>query len=187
MKIFFLLFSFLSLGLSTVANSNGDHDKKTRQKATEKAGHIEKDSHKDHDDHDESEKSRHASDKNEEDENKNVGPNKGVTSFDEEKGFSLSEEAKKTFSIQTQKLNGPGPWSLPQSALLFMGEEKNVYRLRDGFFKRVDIESIKKDKDNKITVKSESLKIGDSVVVQGVGFIRIAEVDATSVESGHGH
>ncbi len=188
---FLLVFSFISLSLSSRANPADDHKhehSKKSKETTEKTEPIGNDNHKDdEDDHEKSKNPTHTSDKsNEAGENKNVGPNKGITIFDEEKGFVLSDEAKKTFSLQTQNLTGSSPWSLPKSALLFTGEEKSVYRLRDGFFKKIDVEVIKKDKDRMI-VKSENLKKGDSIVIQGVGFIRIAEVDATSEESSHGH
>lgn len=188
---FLLVFFFLSLSLSSRANPTDDHKhnhSKKSKKVTEKTDPNGNDGHKDdEDDHEKSKKTAHSNDKtNEAGENKNVGPNKGITSFDEENGFALSDESKKTFSLQTQDLTGSSPWSLPQSALLFTGEEKSVYRLRDGFFKRIDVEVIKKDKDRMI-VKSEDLKKGDAVVIKGVGFIRIAEVDATSEESSHSH
>lgn len=117
---------------------------------------------------------------------KNVGPNKGITSYDEEKGFTLSEEAKKNFSLETQVLRGLGPWRVPASALLLTGEEKNVYRLRDGAFKRIDIK-VGKNEAGQVAVNSEDLRNGDSVIIRGVGFIRIAEVDVVSGESGHHH
>lgn len=125
-------------------------------------------------------------DSNAEENSQNIGPDKGVSSFDKEKGFTLSEEAKKNFSIQVKVLEGSGPWSVPDSALLFSGNEKNIYRVRDGFFKRIDITIVKKDKKT-LTIKSNEIKVGDAIVIQGVGFIRIAEVDVTSDDSGHGH
>lgn len=199
MKNLFLIGLFV-LGFSTMVKAAGDndhsghdHEKKGKPHSDKEAkGHSDHDHKKEekpHSDHDhEKEAKGHSDHGNEEKKEgeKNVGPKKGVTSFDEVKGFTLSNEAIKNFSIKTEALEGNGPWVIPATALLLTGEEKNIYRLRDGYFKRIDIEVVEKVA-SKILFKSLEVKSGDSLVVQGVDFIRTAEVDATSGESGHSH
>lgn len=116
-----------------------------------------------------------------------VGPDKGITEFSERSGFKLSPEALKNFDLKYIKLNGDGPWALPKSSIVHSGEETNLFRKRNGFFKRIDFQTIK-NSGNQITVDSDDLREGDEVVVLGLGFLRIAELAATGgVAHGHSH
>lgn len=189
--MYLVVLSVLVLAYAAPAWADDDdhkHDKKPSAPQTEASKQ-----HKDNQDHDHGKEQHkedagheHGHDEEEESGEKNVGPNKGVTSFDEDKGFTLSEEAKKTFALQTQMLKGQGPWTLPTSAILLTGEETNIYRVRDDAFKRIDVEVVKKAQ-GQVQIQSRELRNGDAVVTQGVGFIRIAEADVTSGESGHHH
>jgi hypothetical protein len=202
-KIYLVVFSVLiwASGAPIWADDEHTHGKKpvaskTETKKQNEKAHVHehngaekqnppKESEKDH--HDEAEQDHdHGEEQHKEGGEKNVGPDKGVTSFDEEKGFTLSQEAKKTFALQTQLLKGAGPWTLPTSALLLTGEEINIYRVRDSAFKKINVKIIKKTQ-GQVQIKSTKLSNGDAVVTQGVGFIRIAEADVTSGESGHHH
>jgi len=141
--------------------------------------------HHDHQEHsDENSHEAHGSD-HEEESTSSVGPDKGILAASKEKGISLSEAALKNFDIKTQTLLGPGPWTLPASAKVSALEEVNLYRLRDGHFKRIDFKELKKSTDT-ISVSSSDLKPGDSIVVNGVGFLRIAELAAFG-GAAHGH
>ncbi len=171
------------LGLSTAAQAGKGHNHDKQERSNH--DHEKEDANLDHG-KEEKKNVHHDHDEGENEGEKNVGPNKGVTSFDEEKGITLSEEARKKFSIETEMITGTGPWNLPESVLLLTGEEKNIYRYRDNAFKRIDVEIVKKA-GGQIVLRSPELRNGDSIVVKGVGFIRTAEVDATSGESGHHH
>lgn len=167
--------------------------KSHEHKEGEEEHHDDKD-HKDEDGHNHKKESKegagadhgHGHGEEGETEAKNVGPEKGVTSFDEEIGFKMSAEALKTFSVEKIALNGAGPWTVPTSALLITGEEKSVYRVRNDTFKRIDVTVLSKNKSESV-VQSNELNAGDSLVTKGVGDIRVAEVDVTSGESGHSH
>lgn len=117
-----------------------------------------------------------------------VGADKGITAADEHDGIKLSVEATKNFAMKTQKLtSGVQIWEVPSTAILVSGEEVNVYRLRDGFYKRVDFETVSKTA-GKFKIKSKDLKGGDDVVISGLGFLRAAELSAfSSGDEGHGH
>lgn len=117
----------------------------------------------------------------------NVGSEKGLLDASEGAGIKLSLEALKTFEIRTQKLVGGGPWALPESARVHSGEEVNIFRLRQGFFKRIDFSQHQRSA-GRIVVSSEDLRAGDEVVVSGVGFLRIAELTAFGgAPEGHSH
>lgn len=112
-----------------------------------------------------------------------IGPDKGILEASEKKGIKLSPEALKNFEIKTLKLTGDGPWSIPKSAILYSGEEINLFRLRDGFFKRIDFQTL-----NNGQVDSDDMRENDEIVISGLGFLRTAELAAFGgVEHGHSH
>jgi hypothetical protein len=158
--------SLLPLILATAVSFSAEH---------EKAGH----------EHDEKAEGGEAH--AEEEANPGVGPEKGILSADEHEGFKLSPEAIKSFELQHQKLNGPSPWKLPRTALLLAGEERNIYRVREGNYKRIDFKVLK-DAPDSMTIESSDLKTGDEVVIKGLGFLRIAELSAFGgAPEGHSH
>lgn len=116
-----------------------------------------------------------------------VGPDKGVVEASAEKGIKLSPEAYRNFEIRTFKLTGAGPWDIPASARFFSGEEINLYRLRDGHFKRVDFKLVRHSRE-RLTITSHDLTARDEIAVQGVGFLRMAELIALGgAPEGHSH
>lgn len=120
-------------------------------------------------------------------ESSSVGPDKGITDYDDHSGFKLSSEAVKNFALKFQTLSGKNSWSIPNSAILYSGEEVNVYRVRAGFYKRVDFRLISKD-DKQTQIKSVDLQEGDQIVVEGIGFLRAAEIVVTDgAPEGHSH
>ena len=137
-------------------------------------------------DHHEDEVEEHHTDEPAE-ENPSIGPRKGITVFDEKKGFKLSEEAVKNFAIKTIKLPSGDEWIVPATAVLYSGEEINLYRIRNGFYKRVDFKTLKKS-DKEFQVKSQELQAGDQIVTEGVGFLRAADIVASGgAPHGHSH
>ena len=101
--------------------------------------------------------------------------------------FKLSDKAIANFELKMQSLSGKAPWVLPKTAVMYSGEEVNIYRLRAGSFKRIDF--VQKSKNgNQITIESKDLAVGDQVVIAGVGFLRIAELSAFGgTPEGHSH
>jgi len=168
-----LFFGLLALALaSSIALAAGDADKG--------AGHQE------HEGHSESEGGGHDHEEGEE-EAGNVGPEKGIIEANEKAGFKLSAEAHKNFELKTQKLSGDGPWAIPSAAVVHAGEEVNLFRMRAGFFKRIDFQNIRKSNKD-IVVDSDDMREGDEIVVAGLGFLRIAELAAFGgVAHGHSH
>lgn len=116
-----------------------------------------------------------------------VGPDKGVLEASEEQGIRLAPEAIKTFELETVKINGSQEWIIPASAQVKTLEELNIYRLRAGFFKRIDF-AIVRAFQNQLHISSKELASGDEVVTAGVGFLRIAELVAFGgAAEGHSH
>lgn len=152
-------------------------------KHSEKEEQAEHGKHEEHDEHGEEEGHGHG----EEEKSSSVGPDKGILDASESNGIKLAPQALKNFEIKTQKLTGSGPWTLPSSARFQSGEETNLFRLRNGFFKRVDFTQVKRDAQQ-FVASSKELKDGDEIVVGGVGYLRIAEVTAFGGNAeGHSH
>mgnify|MGYP003375202170 CR=1 FL=1 len=189
MKVSRIIVSFILLlsGWSANAQDQHQHEAEEHDSKVSKdhgndedhANHGKENDHKDHG-------KEAAHEEHEEEAKLNVGSDKGILSFSEENGFVLSPEALTNFKIKSITLKGKEPWSVPTTALLLTGDEKNMYRLRGNTFKRIDIEIIRKN-SNTVQIKSKDLQSGDSIVIQGVGFLRVAELDVTSGESGHSH
>ncbi|MGE3682683.1 MAG: hypothetical protein AB7G93_13240 [Bdellovibrionales bacterium] len=184
MKYFILvvvLFSF-SMG-SLVSRAEGKHEAKEHE---ENEDHEHKDG--EHNGHDEEHKGEEGhGEHGEEEENASVGPEKGIIEANEEKGFKLSPEALKNFEIKTLKLANSPPWNVPSTAKVRSGNEINLFRLRDGYFKRIDFNEVRKQ-GSQIFVASPDLKKGDEIVTIGLGFLRIAELSAFGgLAEGHSH
>lgn len=128
----------------------------------------------------------HKNEEGEHEESTQVGPDKGVLEANEEAGFKLSPEATKNFKLKFQTYNG-GQISLSLDSILQTTEEKNIYRVRNGFIKRIDISVVLKTK-TELTFTSSALQAGDQIVVSGLGFLRMAELAAFGgAPEGHSH
>nr|BFD66061.1 hypothetical protein HAGR004_10830 [Bdellovibrio sp. HAGR004] len=196
MKSFALIILFLLGGALSLAKEN--KEKHQNQEVHKEVGdHHEEKGEDDHDhsdekkDHEEKDGERHEGHEHEggehEEENSSIGPDKGITIFSAADGFKLSPEAIKNFELRTIKLKNVEPWSIPTSAVLYSGEEINIYRVRNGFYKRIDFSIVSKS-EKELKIKTSELKPGDEVVTQGVAFLRTAEIVATGgAPEGHSH
>lgn len=151
--------------------------------------HAEEGKEEEHDEHHEDADEHKDGSHNEHDEESggSVGPEKGILAANKDSGIQLSPAVVRNFEIKTEKVNGKGPWTLPATSILLSAEEVNLYRLRGGFFKRIDFFKVNRTKSH-ITVSSKELESGDEVVTGGIGFLRIAELAAFGgAPSGHIH
>ena len=122
----------------------------------------------------------------EHEENSQVGKDKGIIEATEIDGIKLSIEAEKSFEIVRSKV-AQTTIEIPDKAIVKFLAEVNVFRFRNGFYKRIDFEYVKRLKD-KVQIKSKDLKIGDEVVVRGLEFLRLAEISAFGgAPEGHSH
>jgi hypothetical protein len=114
-----------------------------------------------------------------------VGPDKGIIAKSEE-GMKISPEAFLNFGVKTIPFS-EFKNSIPMTALIEIKDGKYLYRMRDGWIKRVPIKILQKNKDM-IVVEASPLQTKDEVITQGVGFLRAAELVAEQGDSqGHSH
>ena len=103
-----------------------------------------------------------------------------------EDGFKLNATAMKTFEIKTVKIASQ-QIKISKNAIYRGLNEVNIYRFRAGLFKRIDFKTLSQDK-NDYLVSSPDLKIGDGIVVNGIGFLRMAEIAASGgLSDSHSH
>jgi len=168
--------------------NNGDvdsaHDK--RKEVNHKHNsHAEEDDHGERDEHGDHEHGK-ADSRHEHEETSQVGPDKGIVEANESQGIKLSPEAEKNFGLTRIRVSGPSV-EIPKSAIVTAVTEINIVRYRNGFYKRVDFSEVSRSID-KIVVRSEDIKLGDEIVVKGLGFLRIAEIAAFGgAPEGHSH
>ncbi|MBK7961793.1 MAG: hypothetical protein IPK04_11720 [Bdellovibrionales bacterium] len=191
-----LLTAFIYVG-NVHASDEHDHALKKKPKAEspkheehgtheEKKGEVHEAEHK----HSEEEQKDHGHGDEHahgEEENPQVGPNKGILAASEDEGIRLSPEAEKNFEIQKLKITAASSFEIPKDAVVTAGLEVNLYRYRDGFYKRIDFDQISRS-GNKISIRSRDLKNGDEIAITGLGFLRIAEIAAFGgAPEGHSH
>lgn len=194
------------IGLSPARASKSDeHDHKADEKESHSAvkdehGHADEEhteedgeAHADHDDHKKDDE--HAADKDEhghgdehteeEEENSVAGPDKGILEKGE-KGFKLSPEATKTFELKTENIKSK-TIDISKKSLVEIKNDKFIYRIRDGWIKKIAVKVLRKDK-TQATVDLSQFKDGDQIITNGVGYVRTAElVVEEGVTSGHSH
>mgnify|MGYP003393911843 CR=1 FL=1 len=147
------------------------HDAKEAEE-DHKHGEDEKETHEEHEDHDE---------------NARVGPGKGILEASEADGIKLSPEAEKNFGIARQKITSLASIGISKTTVVTAVAEVNVFRYRNGFYKRIDFEEVSRSQD-KIAIRSKDLKMGDEIVIDGLGYLRIAEIAAFGgAPEGHSH
>ena len=188
--IYVFILSALLAGSSLLMAAEGEKHKEDEHEHSEHEGdkndghgghgdeHSDKHVDKPGEKHDDGHGDKHA-----EGESK-VGPGKGIAAASEELGIKLSPQAVKSFEVTTLKV-AKLPMPLPVAAQLFLADDVELYRLRDGFYKRIDF---KKLPGKPLLVSSPDLRIGDEIVTAGVKFIRIAEIAAFGgAPEGHSH
>lgn len=185
---------FGSWGIFSLASDNHtDGSHKKNEKHDEHEEHKEGETHTEGDEHaekgHEEHKDEHGDEKHDENEEEEassvVGPEKGIIEKGEA-GFKLSPEAFSTMALKTSSYSG-GNFALPSKAIVQVKTEKTVFRLRDGWIKRVGVEILKKNNDSLI-ISSSKFRSGDQIVTEGSGFLRIAEIFAEEgAELSHSH
>ncbi|MBX3022770.1 MAG: efflux RND transporter periplasmic adaptor subunit [Bdellovibrionales bacterium] len=109
-----------------------------------------------------------------------VGPGKAVIAADKDKGIKLSEKALKTLDLAFVQVQNPH-LSVPRSAMVYFQDFSAIYRLRDGWFRMVEVEpSINGEQ---ATFSSKDLKQGDQVVVRNGSLLRVVELDVFGPEA----
>ncbi len=102
---------------------------------------------------------------------------KAVYETSAELGMKLNEKALKNIEVQTKKISPSNDQVIPLDSIVNFQDQIGVYRLRDGWFKLINIEILNKD-NRQATVRTNELKGGDDLVIHGADLLRVAEMDA---------
>jgi hypothetical protein len=161
-----------------------DHmeDKKTDSHKEHGSEKDDEHEHKDGKKHEDDEKDEHGHGEEEESIG-GVGKGNAVTAADEHEGIQLSVKSQNAIGLKSESYqNG----CVPVTALVRHQNEVSVYRLRNGWYKRVSVK-VEKIENGQAVIQTDELSQGDFVVVQSVALLRVAELDAFSGEVGHSH
>ncbi|OYZ23535.1 MAG: hypothetical protein B7Y39_04305 [Bdellovibrio sp. 28-41-41] len=91
-------------------------------------------------------------------------------------GFRLTDKAKEAIGVKTKAL-GPKPFKLSANSLVHYSDKVGVYRLRQGWFKLIEVKKTNQD-NGSVLISSSDLKESDDVAVEGVALLRVSEMDA---------
>lgn len=177
-----MMLLLVSLGFAYGSKHSEKHEDKDHKEPASSAKHS------DHEGGDE----KHGHKEGEEDEEEeegaaSVGPGKAITAASKQTGIQLSEKAVQTLGLKTTTIESQNIHRLSPKAVVSFQDEMGVYRLRSGWYKLIEIE-ISSKSAQEIVVKSAELKPGDQIVTEGVGLLRVAELEAFGGSGeGHGH
>lgn len=109
-----------------------------------------------------------------------IGPNKAVTSASDKDGFKLSERANENLNISTKNVKGQTV-IVPRKSLVSFLDFLSVYRLRDGWYRSVEVEPT--FNGDYATFSSKEFRTGDQVVVKNGNLLRVVELDVFGPEA----
>ena len=98
-----------------------------------------------------------------------------------ELGMKLTEKALVNIEVKTVRVGERSQLNCAREALVFYQDQIGVYRLREGWFKLVQVTVIKKNNLEAI-IRSGELRSTDDLVVHGADLLRVSEMDAFESE-----
>lgn len=193
--------SSVVLAIESLAESTAHPQEKKEAKGGDKPeeshahGKEEGNSHAKHSDekeHEKEEEHGHGHGNGHEEEEKEegssrVGPGKAITEASRKKGFKLSEKAVQALRIQLATVQSSRTHRLPFKASVHFQNDSGIYRFREGWFTLVKAE-LQRVSPTEILVRTDEVRPGDQVVIDGVPLLRVAELEAWGGSGdGHGH
>jgi len=109
-----------------------------------------------------------------------IGPGKAVIAANEKEGFKLSEKAKNNLNITAREVNS-ATITVPKKSIISFLDFFSVYRLRNGWYRSVEVEPT--FVGNKATFSSSEIMVGDKVVIDNSGLLRVVELDVFGPEA----
>lgn len=193
MNAIFFVWVLLGIGLVQPAYAHGDEEKShnhdEHEHKSDEHEHKHKSDEQGHDHKHETKNHEHKEGHGHEHEGvSKFGAGKAIEAIqDEGEAFKLAPRAVKTMGIEVQllQMSSGDTIQIPSSALVFFQDEVGVYVLRDGWFRMVELNLIRRD-GPVASIKTKDLKQGDQLVTSGVASLRIAHLEASG-QGGQGH
>lgn len=104
-----------------------------------------------------------------------AGPNMAAQEANLKDGFKLAEKAQEMIGLKTKVLNEK-PFLVPSEALVYFGDKVGVYRLRNGWFKLIEITKPQNANAGAVLTSNEFV-LEDKIVISGVALLRVSEMD----------
>ncbi len=103
---------------------------------------------------------------------------KAVPETSKTDGFRLSEKATRTIGLTAKPIATAPEFTMPERALVRSLDILAIYRIRNGWYKLVPVEIVRR-KESELTVRSHEIKAGtDYVVISGIELLRATEMEA---------
>lgn len=102
-----------------------------------------------------------------------VGKEMAVLEMKDGMGFRLSEKAIQKMGIKTETVTN----AIPKTSYAFFRDKKAVYRLRDGWFKRIDVNG------NQTNLKALGFLPTDKIAINGVPLLRVTDMEVFGAEA----
>ena len=118
-----------------------------------------------------------------------IGANKAVLEFSEAEGIRLSDNALKSFPIETERIKHKtnNQFLVSSSSINIALDKYSVFKLENGHYRQVSVGVIKKVND-KYLIKSTELRNNDEIANSNVSILNITHVFLEDdSEYGHGH
>lgn len=109
-----------------------------------------------------------------------IGPRKAVVAANQKQVFKLSEKALKTLELELMPIEN-SRILVPRNALIQFQDFAAIYRLRDGWFRIVEVEPAMSGE--RAMFSSKEFKPGDKVVVKNGSLLRVVELDVFGPEA----
>lgn len=110
-----------------------------------------------------------------------VGPDKAVLDASETEGLRIAPETLKLFDVRMSPIDGREKVAVPATSLVHFQDFSAVYRVRDGWFRMVEIEP--EIKNDTALFSSKEFRKGDQIVVQNAALLRVVELDIFGPEA----
>jgi len=110
--------------------------------------------------------------------NEPIAKKKAVLEISKTDGFRLSEKATSKIGLATSPIESAPEFTIPENAVVHSLDILAVYRLREGWYKLIPVEVVRK-KGAELVVRSPDIKSGsDRVVTRGIALLRATEMEA---------
>ena len=165
-------------------DSVDSHDHAHEEEVSEKSHNDGGDEHKEEHGHGHGDEDKESEENGHEEENSAIGPGKGITEKTEN-GFKLSEKAIQNFNIKTSPISSK-TLEVDRTSLVEIKDQKFIYRIRDGWIKKVSVRVVSKTK-LKLVLELSEFNPTDLIITSGNGFVRTAEIITEEGMAGHSH
>lgn len=175
--------------LTRLASSDLDHNSKS-SKASQDGDHRDQSSAPGNDSqHGEEEGHSHGEGDGDDESESQFGEGKAISAVSEGgERFKLAERSTELLGIKAAAIKALSKqtFKIPKLALVRSRADYGVYVVREGWIQLIEVELLNGPRSGEVKILSKKLKQKDMIIVSGLGFVRVAHVQASG-KGGEGH